>query len=83
MKRYLLTFILLISFFSGYSQDNEYFDDFKNVFDKEKQENISKIVEKIKEAQAIETEADKLSSSKDMSKSLNMIEKASGIYEAE
>ncbi|MCD4791862.1 MAG: hypothetical protein K8R54_01415 [Bacteroidales bacterium] len=83
MKRYLLTFILLISFFSGYSQDNEYFDDFKNVFDKEKQENISKIVEKIKEAQAIETKADKLLASKDTTKSLSVIEKASGIYETE
>ena len=83
MNKYLLTFILLIFFLSGYSQDNEYFDDFKKVFDKEKQENISRIVEKIKEAQAIETKADKLLVSKDTTKSLNMIEKASGIYEVE
>ena len=83
MNKYLLTFILIIFFLSGYSQDNEYFDDFKKVFDKEKQENISRIVEKIKEAQAIETKADKLLVSKDTTKSLNMIEKASGIYEVE
>lgn len=83
MIRHLLLYILLISFFQGYSQSNEYFNDFKNIFDKDKQENISKIVNKFIEAKLIENDAAKLLSSGDTSKSLNMIEKVSDIYESE
>ena len=83
MIKHLLLYILLISFFSGYSQSNEYFNDFKNIFDKDKQENISKTVNKLIEAELIENDAGKLLSSGDTSKSLKMIEKASNIYESE
>ena len=54
----ILTALLLFFFLSAQSQLNEHFDDIKKTFEKDKQENILKISNNIKEAQTLFTSAD-------------------------
>ncbi len=58
MLKNLLTIVLLFIISSAQSQLNEYFNEIKNTYEKDKQEELTKISQKIKEAQILFISAD-------------------------
>ena len=70
MLKNLLTIVLLFIISSAQSQLNEYFNEIKNTYEKEKQEELTKISKNIKEAQVLFITAD-----------ITKMEKASAIFQ--
>ena len=70
MLKNLLTIVLLFIISSAQSQLNEYFNEIKNTYEKDKQEELTKISQKIKEAQILFISAD-----------IAKMEKASAIFQ--
>ncbi len=70
MLKNLLTIVLLFIISSAQSQLNEYFNEIKNTYEKDKQEELTKISQKIKDAQILFISAD-----------ITKMEKASAIFQ--
>jgi len=82
MKKYLLSFIFIYSVFLVYSQDIDYFNDFKSSLDKEIQTELNKIENSLKEAEGLHKQAENFLNSKDTSNSLKYYKKAASIFES-
>ncbi len=81
MIKYLLSVLFIVNVFFLNAQTNKYFDNIKKTFDKKGQEELKNVAKALATAQKSFNEAEKLFSSKEISKAVSKSKKASSVFE--